>query len=116
MNEEIRHEVIVVMANRGCIDVVMDAARSAGATGGTVIHARGSGAAGDNHFYGVTLADERDVFFIVPHSEDRVRIMQAIVNGAGLHTPAKAAVFSIPIQHMVGFPHPESRRAVSDGE
>jgi len=53
---------------------------------------------------GVTLAEERDIFFIVTPSEQRVSIMQAIVKEAGLHTPAKAAVFSIPIQHLAGFP------------
>ena len=36
-------ELIVVVANRGYVDMVMNVARRAGATGGTVIHARGTG-------------------------------------------------------------------------
>ena len=103
MNEGTKYEVVVVMANRGHIDRVMDAARKGGAGGGTVIHARGKEEGGE-HFFGVTLAEERDIFFIVTPSEQRVSIMQAIVKEAGLHTPAKAAVFSIPIQHLAGFP------------
>ncbi len=104
MNEGTKYEVVIVMANRGYIDRVMDAARTAGAGGGTVIHARGKGEGGGEHFFGVTLAEERDIFFIVTPAEDRVAIMQAIVKEAGLHTPAKAAVFSMPIQHLAGFP------------
>lgn len=104
MNEGAKYEVVIVMANRGYIDRVMDAARKAGAGGGTVIHARGKGEGGGEQFFGVTLAEERDIFFIVTPSEDRVSIMQAIVKEAGLHTPAKAAVFSMPIQHLAGFP------------
>ena len=104
MNEGMKYEVVIVMANRGYIDLVMDAARTAGASGGTVIHARGSGEKGGEHFFGVTLASERDIFYIITPAADRVAIMQAIVKEAGLDTPAKAAVFSMPIQHLAGFP------------
>ena len=37
------HELILAIANEGCTDMVMDAARAAGATGGTVIHGKGVG-------------------------------------------------------------------------
>lgn len=104
MNEGAKYEVVIVMANRGYIDLVMDAARTAGASGGTVIHARGCGEKGGEQFFGVTLADERDIFYIITPAADRSAIMQAIVKEAGLHTPAKAAVFSMPIQHLAGFP------------
>ena len=35
------YELIIAIANRGHADTVMDAARSAGAMGGTVVHAKG---------------------------------------------------------------------------
>lgn len=41
MEREIAHELILVIANQGHTDQVMEAARGAGATGGTTIHARG---------------------------------------------------------------------------
>ena len=37
------YELLVVIANQGYTDVIMDAARKANATGGTVIHAKGTG-------------------------------------------------------------------------
>ena len=43
MEREIAHELILVIANQGHTDQVMEAARGAGATGGTTIHAKGTG-------------------------------------------------------------------------
>ena len=45
---EIRsYEMIIAVANQGCIEPIMEAApRSAGAGGGTVIHAKGTGMEG----------------------------------------------------------------------
>ena len=41
--KETSHELIVVIADQGNIELVMDAARDAGAYGGTVVHAKGTG-------------------------------------------------------------------------
>ena len=41
MEKEGTHELIIVIANQGFTDKVMDAARAAGATGGTAVHAKG---------------------------------------------------------------------------
>lgn len=38
-----RYELIVIVANEGRTDQVMNAARAAGATGGTVLHGKGTG-------------------------------------------------------------------------
>ena len=46
------HELITVIANEGSTDAVMDAARSAGAAGGTVLHAKGTGAQRAQKFFG----------------------------------------------------------------
>ena len=102
MNYTEKHEVVVVMANRGYIDLVMNAARTAGAGGGTVIHGRSNDEKG-GQFFNVTLAHERDIFFIVTPAEKRADIMQAIVCEAGMNSPAKAVVFSLPVSNMGGF-------------
>lgn len=41
--KETKHELLVVIANQGYSNMIMDAAKRAGAGGGTVIHARGTG-------------------------------------------------------------------------
>ena len=45
------YELIVVILNEGHSDMVMDAARSAGAGGGTVLHAKGTGSTRGEKFF-----------------------------------------------------------------
>ena len=59
MEKKLTHELIVVIANQGATDQVMDAARAAGATGGTAVHAKGTGTELAKKFFGVSLASEK---------------------------------------------------------
>lgn len=102
MEKELTHELIVVIANRGYTDKVMDAARAAGAAGGTAIHAKGTGAELARKFFGVSIADEKEMIFILTREEDRKPIMKAIMNGAGMHTEAHSLVFSLPVSDLAG--------------
>ena len=95
-------ELLVVVSNHGHNDLVMDAARSAGAYGGTVIHARGTGMNQAELFFGVSLASEKDLTFIVTKKNQRNAIMSAIMKDAGMETPAQSIVFSLPVTDAVG--------------
>ncbi len=50
--KDTRYELLLVMANQGYTGSIMDAARTAGAGGGTVIHAKGTGMEGCSSFSG----------------------------------------------------------------
>ena len=96
------HELIVVIANQGNSELVMEAARSAGAYGGTIIHAKGTGKEAAEKFMGVSLAAEKEMLFIVTKTEGKNAIMKAIMEKAGLNTRAKAIVFSLPVTDTAG--------------
>lgn len=96
------HELIVVIANQGNIDLIMDAARQAGAYGGTVIHARGTGMEMAEKFMGVSIAAEKEMIFIVTKKEQKNSIMSAIMEKAGMETKAKSIVFSLPVTDTAG--------------
>lgn len=100
--KETKHEVIVAIANYGYIDMLMDAARSAGAGGGTVIHAKGTGTTGAEKFLGVSLATEKEMVFIVSAHEQKNAIMKAIMEQAGTNTKAGAIAFSLPVTDTAG--------------
>ena len=102
MEKEITHELIVVITNRGCTDQVMDAARSAGAAGGTTIHAKGTGTKLAKKFFGVSLAAEKEMVFILTRAEDRKPIMKAVMAQAGMQTKAQSVVFSMPVTDLAG--------------
>lgn len=95
-------ELLVVVSNQGHNDLVMDAARGAGAYGGTVIHARGTGMNQAELFFGVSLASEKDLTFIVTKKNQRNAIMSAIMKEAGMDTSAQSIVFSLPVTDAVG--------------
>ena len=96
------HELIIVIAEHGYTELIMDAARGAGAYGGTVIHAKGTGIEAADKFMGVTLAAEKEVIYIVTKTEQKNPIMKAIMEKAGLESKAKAVVFSLPVTDTAG--------------
>ena len=100
--KDTKMELLVIVSNQGHTDLVMEAARCAGAYGGTVIHARGTGMNQAELFFGVFLASEKDLIFIVTKTSQRNAIMSAIMKGAGMDTPAKSIVFSLPVTDAVG--------------
>lgn len=96
------HELIVVISQQGYTDVIMDAARGAGAYGGTIIHAKGTAGEVANKFMGVTIADEKEIVYIVSKSNEKNAIMKAIMEQAGLNSKAKAICFSLPVSDTAG--------------
>lgn len=96
------HELLVVISNQGYNEMVMEAAREAGAGGGTVIHAQGTGTSRAERFLGISLASEKDMVFIVTKTEKKKEIMQAVMQKAGMETKAKSIVFSLPVTDTAG--------------
>ena len=97
-----KRELLMVISNQGYSEMVMDAARAAGAAGGTVIHARGTGTESAEKFFGVSLASEKDIIYIVTSKEKKNAIMSAIMKNAGMETPAKAIAFTLPVTDTAG--------------
>ena len=95
-------ELLIIISNQGYNDLVMDAARAAGAHGGTLIHARGTGMERAEKFLGISLASEKDMTFIVSLTKEKDKIMQSIMLKAGMNTPAKSIVFSLPVADTAG--------------
>ena len=102
MESKQTHELVVAIAKQGHTDQVMNAARSAGATGGTVVHAKGAGTDLAKKFFGVSIATERELVFILVKAENRKDIMKAIIAQAGVKTEAEAMVFSMPVSDIAG--------------
>ena len=100
--KETKHELLVVIANQGYSNLVMDAAREAKAGGGTVLHARGKSSEGSQQFLGVTLAEEKDLILIVARTERKNEIMRAIMEKAGLESKAHSIIFSLPVTATAG--------------
>ena len=101
-NMNFEHELITGILNEGYSDFVMDAARAAGAGGGTVLHAKGTGSKRGEKFFGVSLADEKDMVYIIAYADEKTAIMRAINENAGPGTKAGAICFSLPVSSVAG--------------
>ena len=103
MNEKKQaYELIVIITNKAYVETVMDVAYAAGAGGGTVVHARGAGNEQAEKFFGVSLASEKEMIFIVLKDTVKEAVMKSVIANAGMQTPAKSLVFSIPVTDVAG--------------
>ena len=100
--KDTKYELLVVIANQGYSEQVMDAARKVHAAGGTVIHAKGTGNQLAEKFMGVTLVPEKEMIFIVVRTAQKNAIMRTIIDEAGTGTKAGAIVFSLPVTDTAG--------------
>ncbi len=99
---EIRYSLIMAIAEKGFSEMVMDAARAQGARGGTVVHAKGTGTEYMAKFFGVSIAEEKEIIYIVTKKSQKDDIMRSIMEKAGPRTEAKAVVFSLPVDAVGG--------------
>lgn len=100
--KDTKYELLVVIANQGYTNMIMDAAREVGQVGGTVIHAKGTGMEKAEQYLGVSLVAEKEMVFIVVKSEIKNQIMKAIMEKAGVESRARSIVFSLPVTGTAG--------------
>ena len=95
-------ELIIAYINAGFSDLVMDAARSQGAHGGTVMSCRGTGNKEIEKKYGVAISEDKDMVMIVVAKEIRDKVLKAINDKTGLQTDVRGIAFSLPISNVSG--------------
>ena len=96
------HECILCIVNAGFSEEVMDAAKSAGARGGTVLHARGTGAREAETFFGITVQEEKEIVMILVPAEIKAEVLHTLYHAVGLNTPGQGIAFSLPVDEVVG--------------
>lgn len=102
MEEKQEFEAILTFVNSGFSDLVMDAAREAGARGGTVLNARGTGDKVMAKKYGVVITPDKELVIILVNKKIKEAVMTAIYKAAGLDTNGHGISFSIPVEDVAG--------------
>ena len=90
------------MVESGCSDDVIDAARSAGARGGTVVKGRRRNSERASQHFGIPIQEEQDFVMIVVPRDKKGEIMSAISQACGLRTEAHGVVLSLPVDDVMG--------------
>ena len=94
--------LVIAMVNTGFTELVMDAARSVGAYGGTVVHARGTGNKEMEKRFGVVITPDKEMVLILVNAKISDKVLSAIYDKAGLQTKGQGIAFSLPVEDVVG--------------
>ncbi len=104
--KEYPYSLIIAIADKGHSGLVLEAAGSVEAFGGTLIYAKEIGTSTSTKFFGVSIAEEKEhIYLVVPHTK-RDAVLKAIMEQAGVRSPAHAVAFSLPVDSAVGLTVP----------
>jgi nitrogen regulatory protein PII len=96
------YEVVMVIVNDGFTDLVMDAAKKAGARGGTILTARGTGNKDIEKFFGVVITPEKQIVMILVPKKIKDDVIGAIYKEVGINTKGQGIAFAMPATDVVG--------------
>ncbi len=94
--------LIVTAMQKGFAEEAMEAARAAGAAGGSVLTAATLGDKKAEQLIGVTLQKETDVLLILAKNDGKDAITEAILKKVGLKTDGGGVVFTLPVDNIAG--------------
>lgn len=99
--ENSKYVLIVTIADKGNVEDIMNSARKAGATGGSFVKAHGTGTEVAK-FFGISIAEEKEIIYIVAKRDKRDDIMYAVMNTEGFRNEMHGVVFSLPVEGVLG--------------
>ena len=97
-----KHEMIMCIVNAGFSETVMEAAKSAGARGGTILNGRGTANKEAESFFHIAIQPEKEVVMILVSAEIKDAVLHALYQKAGLDTMGQGIAFSLPVDEVVG--------------
>lgn len=100
MNNE--YEIIFCIVNAGFSDAVMEASRECGASGGTVINARGTASKESEEKFNISIEPEKEIVMIIVKKEIKDNILHALYQKVGLQTPGQGIAFSTALDEVIG--------------
>ncbi|MDR0817928.1 MAG: P-II family nitrogen regulator [Clostridiales Family XIII bacterium] len=96
------YSLIMTIVNRGYADQVVDASREAGARGGTILYARGTGIHETEKFMDIDIQPEKEIVLTLVRRESLRPIIHSILEAAGLRTKGRGISITLPVTDVVG--------------
>ena len=97
-----KYELIFCIINSGFSGLVMDAAKGAGAKGGTVIRGRGTANKEAEEFFHISIQPEKEIVLILVPEQIKDDVLLAVYRSAGLNTDGQGIAFSLPVDKTAG--------------
>ncbi len=98
MKNEHHNNLIIISVNEGYADSVMQVARKAGATGGTIIKGRLADLAEFAELGKSDVDGEREIICILAPLNTSAQIMESVNKDFGINSSANGIVFAIPTE------------------
>lgn len=95
-------KLIMALVKPNITDDVVDAMKSAGATGATIIPARGTGIHEAKSFFGLTIEDRTDILVFLVEEHVVENLMEVIRLAGKFNEPGTGIAFVLPIEHIAG--------------
>lgn len=96
------HELIVTIIKKGMAEKIINAAKRAGARGGTILHGRGVGIHEQKKLLGIAIEPEKEIILTLIHKDKTNAVLQAIVEAGNLQKPGTGIGFVIDVEKVVG--------------
>ena len=100
--DERKYEMILCIVNAGFSGLVMDAAKEAGAKGGTLLRGRGTANREAEEFFHIAIQPDKEIVMILVPEEIKDAVLKSIYKEAGLGTAGQGIAFSIAVDKTVG--------------
>ena len=91
-------QLLVCIVNAGFSQNVMEAARAAGARGGSIIRGRGSANPEAEEFFNISIQPDKEIILILVTDDIKDTVMAAVFKNSGLSTDGQGIAFSIPVE------------------
>ena len=97
-----RFKLVITSVKSDLTDHIVDTAKKAGATGATIIPARGTGIHEAKSFFGLSLEAQTDIILLLVEEHIVTKILDAIKVAGEFHKPGTGIAFALPVEHVVG--------------
>ncbi len=97
--------LIVTIVKKGWSERVIQASRTAGATGGTVLMGRGTGIHETQSVFGLPIEPEKEIILTVVEVDQTDTVLAAIEEAAELNNPGMGIAFVVNLEKIAGRVH-----------
>lgn len=105
MELNIPFDLIVSIVNKGGSEIVVNASKSAGAEGGTIIPGRGTGIRENKKLWGIPIEPEKDIVLTIVPQDRTQKVLSAIVEQGKLNQPGAGIAFVLELKTVAGICH-----------
>ena len=101
MESNTTNTLITFIVSHGDAYEVMEAAREAGARGGTIVNAHGTAKEGDIKFFGIDLMSEKEMLIIMAEKDLAQKILAAVENLPVFKRPGGGIIYTSDVTRFI---------------